>query len=510
MTTYTYTTLNDPLATSGTVAQGINDAGQSVGYYVINGGSTPQGFLYSGGTYTTIDDPLTVGEPATFAQGINDAGQIVGYFAMGGVYNGFLYSGGTYTTINDPLGTSTSNNPAVGINNMGQIVGDYTDSSGVGLGYLYSGGNFITIMPLSASATDVTGINNAGQIVGVYNDSNGGLHGFLDSNGSFTTIDDPLASAVKGGTIPLGINNAGQIVGYYYDNSGGIHGFLKSGGSYTTIDYPLAKFTFVTGINNAGEIVGWYDDGSEKGYASYHGFLAAPADAPTITGTVANQVVKDNATIDLFASVKVIDPNNGQTETVTISFMGDNGTLTDPNAVSDHSVIGTGSYKVTGTADQVTADLNALIFHPTPYQVTPGKTVTTEFTIAVNDSQAGLSATDNTTSVIAKAVAPNFTLLQQDASNFLLAENAGANTNPARAEAAINGSLTKLLTDLGNFVTHPMTSTDASVPISVLANLTVPVTNVLSDALFQSPNLAADNATLLGVANSIGHGFNVV
>jgi hypothetical protein len=80
--------------------------------------------------------------------------------------------------------------------------------------------------------------------------------------------------------------------------SGGIHGFLKSGGSYTTIDYPLAKFTFVTGINNAGEIVGWYDEGSEQGYASYHGFLAAPADAPTITGTVANQPVNDNATID--------------------------------------------------------------------------------------------------------------------------------------------------------------------------------------------------------------------
>ena len=52
---------------------------------------------------------------------------------------------------------------------------------------------------------------------------------------------------------------------------------------------------------------------------------------PTITGTVANQPVNDNATIDPFASVKVIDPNNGQTETVTISFIGANGTLTDPN-----------------------------------------------------------------------------------------------------------------------------------------------------------------------------------
>jgi hypothetical protein len=68
---------------------------------------------------------------------------------------------------------------------------------------------------------------------------------------------------------------------------------------------------------------------------------------------------------------------------------------------------------VTGTAAQVTADLDALIFHPTPYQVAPGNTVTTGFTIEVTNSPVGLSATDNTTSVIATAIAPNYPLLQQ-------------------------------------------------------------------------------------------------
>jgi hypothetical protein len=136
--------------------------------------------------------------------------------------------------------------------------------------------------------------------------------------------------------------------------------------------------------------------------------------------------------------------------------------------------------------------------------------VTTGFTIKVTDAPAGLSATDNTTSVIATAIAPNFALLQQDASNFLQAEYAGGSTDPVLAEAAVNVQLTKLLTDLGDLVTHGMTSTDASVPASVLINLTVPVANILGDALTQSPNLAADNATLVGVANSIGHGFHVV
>ena len=232
----------------------------------------------------------------------------------------------------------------------------------------------------------------------------------------------------------------------------------------------------------------------------------------TITGTVANQAVTDHATIDPFAHVKITDPNVGQTETVTVTpSQTANGTLFDPNAATEGSTITNGVYKVTGTAAQVTADLDALIFHPTAHQVAPGNTVTTGFTIVVTDSPLGLTATDSTTTVIATAVAPNYALLQQDATNFLIAENAGGNTNPVLAEAAVNGPLTKLLTDLGNFVTHPMTSTDASVPAFVLANLVVPVTNILSDVLFQSlPQLAADNVTLLGIANTIGHGFHVV
>ena len=228
---------------------------------------------------------------------------------------------------------------------------------------------------------------------------------------------------------------------------------------------------------------------------------------PTITGTVANQAVTDHALINPFLHVKINEPNVGQTETVTITqSQTANGTLFDPNAATDGSTITNGVYKVTGTAAQVTADLDALIFHPTPYQVPPGNTVTTKFAISLTDSPLGLTATDNTTSVIAKAVAPNFALLQQDATNFLLAQYA---TDPAVAEASVNGQLTKLLTDLGNFVTHPMTSTGADVPISML-NLTLPVSIILNDVYDQNPNLAVDNATLLGIANTLGHGFHVV
>ena len=48
MSVYTYTTLDDPLATGSTFAYGINSAGQVVGEY--HNASGDHGFLYSGGT----------------------------------------------------------------------------------------------------------------------------------------------------------------------------------------------------------------------------------------------------------------------------------------------------------------------------------------------------------------------------------------------------------------------------------------------------------------------------
>ena len=70
MPVQTFTTFNDPLATSHfTNATGINASGTIVGFYEAAG--VTHGFLLSGGTYTTID-PL--GAMSTSAQSINDMG----------------------------------------------------------------------------------------------------------------------------------------------------------------------------------------------------------------------------------------------------------------------------------------------------------------------------------------------------------------------------------------------------------------------------------------------------
>src|SRR5438105_7811892 len=95
MPVYTFTTLDDPLGMA-TVAYGISNAGQVVGAYTDANLHT-HSFLYSGGTFTTLDDPSAT--TGTLALGINDAGQIVGYYTDASSAHGFLYSGGFYTTL---------------------------------------------------------------------------------------------------------------------------------------------------------------------------------------------------------------------------------------------------------------------------------------------------------------------------------------------------------------------------------------------------------------------------
>src|SRR5256885_1467442 len=103
--------------------------------------------------YATLDAP---GFAQTAANGINDAGQIVGYVVdADGVHHAFLLSGGSYTTFDVPGSTQTY---ATGINNAGQLVGSYSGRL-AGHGFLLSGTNHDTLDAPGALSTSATGIN---------------------------------------------------------------------------------------------------------------------------------------------------------------------------------------------------------------------------------------------------------------------------------------------------------------------------------------------------------------
>ena len=202
----------------------------------------------------------------TSASSINDVGQIVGDFDDS---HGFVYSGGSFTTIDVPGATRTV---AAGINDAGQVVGNFYDSAG-SHGFVYSGGSFTTIdVPLPQPW--LSGINAAGQIVGFFDHSFDVDSGFFrDVDGSITTFDVPGADS----TAAYGINDLGQIAGVV-DYSYGRRGFFRDAdGSFTAISVPGDFVTFTYGINDAGQIVGGHIDGTGT-----HGLLATPAQSPAL------------------------------------------------------------------------------------------------------------------------------------------------------------------------------------------------------------------------------------
>jgi probable HAF family extracellular repeat protein len=173
------TTLTPPGATR-TQAGFLNARGEVVGTY-RDANPLPQtrhGFIWRKGVFTTFD--VTGSEPplGTVAFGINDAGEVVGnYVTDDGVRHGFVGSDGVYTTLDPPGAILTI---AEGINNSGKIVGLYLDADSNQHGFgLSTKGVYTTIDVPGSVATGVFSINAQGQIVGSYDDAVGVTHGFV-------------------------------------------------------------------------------------------------------------------------------------------------------------------------------------------------------------------------------------------------------------------------------------------------------------------------------------------
>ncbi len=118
---------------TGSAAVGINASGEISGYY--QNASGVHGFLKTNNSVVTLDAP---GAGLTLATGINDNGQVVGrYFDSSGQDHGFLYTGGVYTTFDNPK-SAPGQTVAWGISNTGLITGTYQDGAGQNHGFVAS------------------------------------------------------------------------------------------------------------------------------------------------------------------------------------------------------------------------------------------------------------------------------------------------------------------------------------------------------------------------------------
>jgi probable HAF family extracellular repeat protein len=171
----------------GSSADGINDRGQVVGESSIAGNSVYHAFIYSAGQMQDLGafGPNSANN-SSVAVGINQHGQVIGYgYLQGssGVFHAFLYTGGLLQDLGT-LGGDYSY--ASGINNRSQVVGaSWIAGNSAFHGFIYSGGQMQDLNKLLVPnsgwiVTEAAGINEAGQIA-----CSGHIPGATEYSGNF-------------------------------------------------------------------------------------------------------------------------------------------------------------------------------------------------------------------------------------------------------------------------------------------------------------------------------------
>ena len=186
-------------------AFGINDKGNIVGQFT-SGANIP-GFILtssSSNAFTTVNQPGGVTSDVINAQGINNNGFVVGfYLGNDGQVHGFTAnmpgSPGNISAVAvlDPVIPAVPGEPGatfvfsqiLGINDSDIAVGYYGDSTTSQHGFLYNTTTqAYTFLDDPAAqfdngvvVTQITGITNSGEIAGFYTDANGIAHSFIAS-----------------------------------------------------------------------------------------------------------------------------------------------------------------------------------------------------------------------------------------------------------------------------------------------------------------------------------------
>ncbi|MFT4709873.1 MAG: putative HAF family extracellular repeat protein [Bacteroidia bacterium] len=254
---YEYTDLGD-LGGGESVAFGLNDVGQVVGWSTLAGCTTSNGapcrraFLWQGGLM--IDLGKLPGDEESFARAINNSGTIVGtsesdIIAGSGTFHAVSWNWGVITPLPD-LGKGTSF--VHDINESGQMIGHsrelVSDRDHVAI---WNGG-VVTDLGANESHTYNRGhgINDAGDVVGFAwnlfqpNDS-------IQNDGAWKVIggeDSPWQNSEA-----MDINNAGHRVGYQAFPSGSWHGAMWMPGDKSPIDAGLLPGMSVGELHDVNE-----------------------------------------------------------------------------------------------------------------------------------------------------------------------------------------------------------------------------------------------------------------
>lgn len=212
-------------------AFGINDQGNIVGQY--NSGNLTPGFYLANSiaqNFIRIDSPS--GPDIVNAQGVNDNGLVVGFYigtdgqdhgfdaniqnANGGVLTGTAIADPTIPNVSGEPGATFVFSQILGINDSGIAVGYYGDSTTSQHGYVYNTitGTYMFLddpaeqFDNGVEVTQITGVSNTGEISGFYSDAAGVFHGFVACPAGST------CTAPAGSTVPEPSSLISAIFGF--------------------------------------------------------------------------------------------------------------------------------------------------------------------------------------------------------------------------------------------------------------------------------------------------------
>jgi hypothetical protein len=239
--------------------------------------------------------------------------------------------------------------------------------------------------------------------------SSPGSETYTINNPSAPAVDTPVATNITGTSAILGGTVEGDG-GSAVTERGIVYSVNSFNGAPTIGGNGVTKITSGSGLGIFTANVTGLTLGTNYAWRAYATnavgtYYTSPvqtfvADAAPVLGGIitAPQNVMDNGSIQPFVTVTATDPDSPpQTETATVTYTGANGTFTNLGGFTGSA----GSYTFTGTVGAVQTAIRGLTFIPTPHQATPGKSITTNFTVSVSDGY--YTASDSHTNVITTA-----------------------------------------------------------------------------------------------------------
>ena len=212
-------------------------------------------------------------------------------------------------------------------------------------------------------------------------------------------------------------------------------------------------------------------------------------DAPVISGAQGGFQINDKQTVQPFTNVVITEVDDSTTQSLNVHISLDLAAKGVLQNLGSFTNAGNGVYAMQGTAANVTASLQTLVFMPTENRITVPTTETTTFTISVNDGFTPAPVTNSDTTVFVTATNDPSTIVGTQGgyqindkqtvmpfTNVVIADVDDLTLQPLNVTVALDLAAKGVLQNLGGFTNS---APGIYTMIGVATNVTASVRNLV-------------------------------